>query len=125
MAVKNNTRTRKPAKPAYKSKSAEAVALMKGEDPEFIGSPQSVSAVEKIMTARGRPMGYAFIYGRAKAAGLNLTAAKRRATRAISKDDKGIVTVQTAEGPVVIHPDGLVTGGHRPAARSKSKAPQA
>lgn len=110
--VATKTRTRKPTAakaPVYKSKSAEALALLKGEDPGF-PTPQSISSVEDIMSVRGRRMGYAFIYGVAKRNGLATTAAKRRAVRAITKSPEGIVTVQTATGPIAVSPDGTVTG---------------
>ena len=64
-------------------------------------------------------IGYAFAYGIAKRAGLNLTSANRRKTRAVAVGEGGIVTVQTTAGPVIVHPDGTVT---KPKAKAAAKA---
>jgi len=64
-------------------------------------------------------VGYAFTYGVAKRYGFATTEAHRKPTRLVSVAN-GIVTVQTAIGPVSVHPDGSVTKPK--AARSKTPA---
>ena len=55
-------------------------------------------------------MGYAFAYGVAKRAGLNLTAANRRKARTVSVDrETKAVTVMTSVGPITVGIDGTVT----------------
>lgn len=95
------TRTRAPKTVTYRTKSDHARALF--------AQGKTVAEVTKIVP----DMGYAFAYGIAKRAGVNLTAANRRPTRAVSKDSDGSVTIQTTAGPVKVLPDGTVHRGRK------------
>lgn len=91
------TTTKRTRTVTYRTKSDHARALF--------AEGKTIAEVTKIVPG----MGYAFAYGIAKRAGVNLTAANRRPTRAVAKDSDGKVTIQTAAGPVVVFPDGTVT----------------
>jgi hypothetical protein len=102
-SVKNN-------KPEFKSKSDAMRALF--------AEGKTVTEVCKIVD-----VGYAFAYGVAKRAKLNLTAANRRPTKAVKIDgENNTVTVMTDKGPVVINKEGIVTiNSEIKIVRSKSK----
>lgn len=89
-------RVRAPKPVVYRTKSDHARALF--------AEGKTIAEVTKIVP----DMGYAFAYGIAKRAGVNLTAANRRPTKAMAKDSDGNVTIQTTAGPVTVSPDGTV-----------------
>lgn len=81
------TRTRTPKGVQFKSKSDHARALF--------AEGKTVAEVTRIVPG----MGYAFAYGIAKRAGMNLTAANRRATKSVTTvGDDVVVEIVTPEG---------------------------
>ena len=109
------TKTRRPAAPVQTSTSKSAWMRDK------LAKGMSIADIVRLANTEGRDIGYAFAYGVAKRAGFAETAANRRKSRAVTVDKAtGIVTIATTSGPVSVHPDGTITGGHRPV-----KAPKA
>lgn len=100
MATRTRATNRVTA-PVFKSKSDFVRALLR----------EGKTVTEAAATAQ---IGYAFAYGIASRAGLNLTAAKRRKVKTVSKAPDGSVTIQTTAGPVTVHPDGSVTKAKTP-----------
>lgn len=101
MANTTRTRTRTPgqATPTVTFKSKSDWARF------HLNNGVKIAEIEKMSVNDPKspgPMGYAFIYGVAKRAKLNLTAADRKKTAAVRNDpDSGIVTVRCDTGHVV------------------------